>query len=101
MHYCLLELVIVTNGIGCRFYTDLRAENRMDDEPFFIFNVLNHDQKHIENLKFFHRDRDVQEMSASFGDAASRVLISSISDLDSLSNLILKCYETEASKRTG
>jgi predicted type IV restriction endonuclease len=30
----------------------------------------------------------------------SRVVISSVSDLDILSDLILKCYETEASKRT-
>ncbi len=28
----------------------------MDDEPFFSFNILNYDQKQIENLKFFHRD---------------------------------------------
>lgn len=44
---------------------------------------------------------EVQEMSASFGDAMSRVIISSVSDLDILSDLILNCYETEASKRTS
>jgi hypothetical protein len=37
-------------------------------------------------------------MSDSFGDAASRVVISSIKDIDNLSNLILKCYEAEAAK---
>jgi predicted type IV restriction endonuclease len=42
---------------------------------------------------------EVQEMSASFGDATARVIISSINDLDILSDLILKCYESEASKR--
>lgn len=41
---------------------------------------------------------EVQEMSASMGDAASRVVISSVNDLDNLSDLILKCYETEAAK---
>jgi len=41
---------------------------------------------------------EVQEMTASFGDATCRVIISSVSDLDKLSNLILKCYETESEK---
>lgn len=50
------KVAIVTNGIEYLFFTDLRHENMMDDEPFFIFNILSHDQKQIENLKFFHRD---------------------------------------------
>lgn len=50
------KVAIVTNGVEYRFFTDLHHENMMDDEPFFSFNVLNYDQKQIENLKFFHRD---------------------------------------------
>jgi predicted type IV restriction endonuclease len=50
------KVAIVTNGIEYLFFTDLRHENMMDDEPFFIFNILNYDLKQIENLKFFHRD---------------------------------------------
>lgn len=50
------KVAIVTNGIDYLFFTDLRHENLMDDEPFFSFNVLNHEQKQVENLKFFHRD---------------------------------------------
>lgn len=50
------KVAIVTNGIEYRFFTDLRHENMMDEEPFFCFNILNHDPKQIENLKFFHRD---------------------------------------------
>jgi hypothetical protein len=50
------KVAIVTNGIEYLFFTDLRHENIMDDEPFFVFNVLNYDQKQVENLKFFHRD---------------------------------------------
>lgn len=47
---------VVTNGLDYRFFTDLRKENIMDDEPFFSFNVLHYEPKDIENLKFFHRD---------------------------------------------
>ncbi|GBE91264.1 type I restriction endonuclease [Nostoc cycadae] len=43
---------------------------------------------------------EVQEMSASIGDATSRVIISSVNDLNNLSELILKCYETEAAKHS-
>lgn len=50
------KVAIVTNGIEYRFFTDLRHENVMDEEPFFSFNILQYDQKQIENLKFFHRD---------------------------------------------
>ncbi|MBW4539993.1 MAG: hypothetical protein KME43_12740 [Myxacorys chilensis ATA2-1-KO14] len=50
------KVAIVTNGIEYLFFTDLRHENMMDEEPFFRFNVLDYDQKQIENLKFFHRD---------------------------------------------
>lgn len=50
------KVAIVTNGVEYLFFTDLRHENMMDDEAFFGFNILDHDQKQIENLKFFHRD---------------------------------------------
>jgi predicted type IV restriction endonuclease len=50
------KVAIVTNGIEYLFFTDLRHDNVMDDEPFFRFDILNYDQKHIENLQFFHRD---------------------------------------------
>ncbi|MGQ9870160.1 hypothetical protein [Leptodesmis sp.] len=50
------KVAIVTNGIEYLFFTGLRHENMMDDEPFFIFNILNYDQKKVEALKFFHRD---------------------------------------------
>ena len=50
------KVAIVTNGIEYLFFTDLRHENMMDDDPFFMFNILSHDQKQVENLKFFHRN---------------------------------------------
>jgi hypothetical protein len=50
------KVSIVTNGVEYRFFTDLRHENIMDDEPFFAFNVLDYDSKDLENLKFFHKD---------------------------------------------
>lgn len=42
---------------------------------------------------------EIQEVPTSVGETASRVVISSLSDLDRLTPLILKCYEVEALKR--
>ncbi|WP_373542658.1 restriction endonuclease subunit R [Chamaesiphon sp.] len=50
------KVAIVTNGVEYLFFTDLRHENMMDDEPFFSFNILNYDREQIENLILFHRD---------------------------------------------
>ncbi|MBD2071324.1 hypothetical protein H6F93_28050 [Leptolyngbya sp. FACHB-671] len=55
----------------------------------------------IEDVKILAPEFEVQEMSTSLGDAASRVIISSVGDLDKLSSLILKCYEVEAAKHQG
>lgn len=44
---------ILTNGVTYRFFTDLDAPNRMDDKPFFEFNMLNFQDRHIEQLKKF------------------------------------------------
>ncbi len=47
---------ICTNGIEYRFFTDLRDENLMDKEPFFIFNIFDYQPNDLEVLKLFHRD---------------------------------------------
>jgi len=44
---------ILTNGVVYRFFTDLDAPNRMDDKPFFEFNLGNFQDRHVEQLKKF------------------------------------------------
>lgn len=44
---------IVTNGIVYRFHTDLDAVNRMDEKPFFEFNMLSFQDRDIVELKKF------------------------------------------------
>jgi hypothetical protein len=52
----------------------------------------------LDEVKVLAPDFEVQEVSASLGDAASKVNISSVNDLDKLAPLILRCYEKEAAK---
>ncbi|MEH2206561.1 MAG: type I restriction endonuclease [Nostoc sp.] len=52
----------------------------------------------VDEVKSLASNFEVQEVTASLGDAASKVIISSVSDLDKLTSLILRCYEAEAAK---
>jgi hypothetical protein len=73
------KVSIITNGIEYRFFTDLRRENIMDDEPFFSFNVLEYGSKDLENLKFFHRDNF--DAAAIGSHAEEMVYVKSITKL--------------------
>jgi hypothetical protein len=45
-----VKLGILTNGIQYKFFTDLTADNMMDDEPFLVIDILNLKDSDIENL---------------------------------------------------
>lgn len=45
------RLAILTNGITYRFYTDLRSPNRMDEHPFFEFNITKSSDRTLELLE--------------------------------------------------
>lgn len=61
---------ILTNGIVYRFYTDLSAANKMDDAPFFVFDLTNYNDSQIETLKQFTK--------AVFDEAGIRNLASDL-----------------------
>lgn len=44
---------VVTNGVIYRFYSDLEAPNRMDDRPFFEFDMLSFQERDVTELKKF------------------------------------------------
>lgn len=46
---------LLSNGIIYRFYTDLIEPNKMDEKPFFEFNVTDIKDNQIEELKKFHK----------------------------------------------
>ena len=46
---------LLSNGIIFRFYTDLVETNKMDEKPFFEFNVTDIKDNQIEELKKFHK----------------------------------------------
>jgi hypothetical protein len=54
-HTTSAKFSILTNGIEYRFYTDLVTPNKMDDEPFFAFDITKIKEAEIEELKKFHK----------------------------------------------
>ena len=54
-HTTKARFSILTNGIEYRFYTDLVEPNKMDEKPFFVFNIIDIKDNQIEELKKFHK----------------------------------------------
>lgn len=75
---------ILTNGIEYWFYSDLDAPNRMDEKPFFMFNVLSHRADDVAQVQRFANgsfDLDAIVASAStlkYGSAIKAELLKEI-----------------------
>ncbi|MDI1255654.1 MAG: type I restriction endonuclease [Flavobacterium sp.] len=54
-HTTKAKFSILTNGIEYRFYTDLVETNKMDEKPFFAFDITDIKDNQIEELKKFHK----------------------------------------------
>lgn len=52
-HVTAARFGVLTNGIVYRFFTDLEQPNKMDDTPFFEFNILEFKDRDVEELKKF------------------------------------------------
>lgn len=50
------KFAILTNGVTYKFFTDLEEKNKMDNNPFFEFNILNIDDNKVPELKKFCRN---------------------------------------------
>ena len=54
-HVTKARFGILNNGIVYRFYTDLVASNKMDEQPFLEVDMLDLRENQIEELKKFHK----------------------------------------------
>jgi len=52
-HVTAARFGVLTNGLVYRFFTDLEQPNKMDETPFFEFNVLDFKERDVEELKKF------------------------------------------------
>lgn len=47
------KFAILTNGFEYRFYSDLDSENKLDNRPFFTFDLADFNEQDIDELKKF------------------------------------------------
>lgn len=52
-HVTTARFGVLTNGLVYRFFTDLDQPNKMDQKPFFEFNILDFKDRDVEELKKF------------------------------------------------
>lgn len=52
-HVTAARFGVLTNGLVYRFFSDLEQPNKMDDKPFFEFDVLDFKERDVEELKKF------------------------------------------------
>jgi hypothetical protein len=52
-HVTSARFGVLTNGLLYRFFTDLEQPNKMDEKPFFEFNILDFKERDVEELKKF------------------------------------------------
>lgn len=52
-HVTAARFGILTNGLTYRFFTDLEQPNKMDEKPFFEFNILDFKERDVDELKKF------------------------------------------------
>ncbi|MFD2246112.1 type I restriction endonuclease [Pontibacter ruber] len=62
-HVCSTRFGILTNGIIYRFYTDLEEPNKMDNKPFWEFNITDMSEAAVFELKKYQKNTfDVEEI---------------------------------------
>lgn len=60
---------VLTDGVKYLFFSDLEKENKMDDRPFFEFDMLEFGEDQIEQLKKFSKALfDVESIVATASD---------------------------------
>ncbi|WP_086122892.1 type I restriction endonuclease [Hydrogenophaga sp. IBVHS1] len=52
-HVTAARFGVLTNGLVYKFFTDLEHPNKMDEKPFFEFNILDFRDRDVEELKKF------------------------------------------------
>ncbi len=52
-HVTAARFGVLTNGLVYKFFTDIEHPNKMDEKPFFEFNILDFKDRDVDELKKF------------------------------------------------
>ena len=63
------KFIILTNGIIYKFFSDIDTQGKLDNEPFFVFNLLDFKESQIETLMEFSKENfDIDKAFSNAGD---------------------------------
>lgn len=63
------KFIILTNGVSYKFFSDIEADNKLDKEPFFSFNLLEYKENQISTLQNFTSNNfDIEKATLNAGD---------------------------------
>lgn len=63
------KFIILTNGIVYKFFSDVDSTGKLDNEPFFVFNLLDFKENNIETLQEFSKENfDIEKAFSNAGD---------------------------------
>lgn len=70
------RIAILTNGIEYRFFSDIVKPNIMDDEPFFVFNLLAIRPDDMRMLSKFAKETfDIEKLVADAAEMRTQALV--------------------------
>lgn len=63
------KFIILTNGIVYKFFSDVETQGKLDNEPFFVFNLTDYKDNQIETLSEFCKENfDIEKAFSNAGD---------------------------------
>lgn len=63
------KFIILSNGIVYKFFSDLDTPGKLDNDPFFVFNLTDFKDNHIETLSEFCKENfDIEKAFSNAGD---------------------------------
>jgi hypothetical protein len=106
-HLTKARFALLTNGIQYNFYTDLDAANKMDEKPFFSFDITMIRDQQLKELSKFHKSGfDVSQILTSaselkYSNAIKSILVSELSNPspEFVKYFVSRVYEGKATEK--
>lgn len=106
-HLTKARFALLTNGVQYNFYTDLDLSNKMDEKPFFSFDITNVKDQQIKELSKFHKSGfDISAILTSaselkYTNAIKQVLTSELTNPtpEFVKYFVSRVYEGKATEK--
>ncbi|MDP4209032.1 MAG: type I restriction enzyme HsdR N-terminal domain-containing protein [Bacteroidota bacterium] len=106
-HLTKARFALLTNGVQYNFYTDLEASNKLDEKPFFSFEINNIKEQQIKELVKFHKNGfDIGSIintasELKYSNAIKSLLISELSTptQDFVKYFVSRVYDGKATEK--